>query len=161
MLPSPLALQVIILAPQLISLSSSPSTDLSVSATVHNPSTSPVTVLRWNTPLDPRAGVLGVFDVHDEVENQSVQIDTIKFNRKLPPSEDDLVEIAPESSVEVDVQLPPLNLQAGREYSVKAVGRWHGVWEAAKKDVAGVKLDSLEGLERGEFSSNVVKVKVE
>ncbi|PLB54160.1 hypothetical protein P170DRAFT_431803 [Aspergillus steynii IBT 23096] len=161
MLPSPLALQVIILAPQLISLSSSPSPDLSLSATVHNPSSSPVTVLRWNTPLDPRAGVLGVFEIHDERENQTVPIDTIKFNRKLPPSDEDLVEIAPESSVKVDVQLPPVKLQAGREYSLKAKGRWHGIWEGGKADVDGVMLDSLEGVERGEFESNVARVRVE
>lgn len=161
MLPSPLALQVIILAPQLISLSSSPTPDLSISATVHNPSSTPLTVLRWNTPLDPRAGVLGVFEIHDELENQTVPIDTIKFNRKLPPSEEDLVEIAPESSVQVDVQLPPLKLQAGREYTVKARGRWHGAWEGGKGDVKVDGLHSLDKVERGEFSSNVERVTVE
>ena len=162
MLPTNLTLQVLILAPQLISLSSTPTPDLTITTTIHNPSTSPITVLKWNTPLDPRAGVLGVFDIHDEVENESVPIDVVKFNRKLPPSEDDLVEIAPESSVKVEVKLPPVKLQAGREYSLKASGRWHGVWEGKKGDVNGGKLEGLDGkAQGGEFDSNVVKVKVE
>ncbi|KAI9038262.1 uncharacterized protein KD926_010918 [Aspergillus affinis] len=164
MLPNPLALQVLVLAPQLISLTSSPhpTTDLTITTTIHNPSTSPITVLKWNTPLDPRAGVLGVFDIHDEVENQSVPIDTVKFNRKLPPSEDDLVEIAAESSVQVEVKLPPVTLHAGREYTVKAKGRWHGVWEGNKGEVGGAKLESLDGkAQGGDFVSNVARVRVE
>ncbi|KAE8372382.1 hypothetical protein BDV26DRAFT_297904 [Aspergillus bertholletiae] len=157
------ALQVL-LAPQLVSIdqaSSQQTTTLSVKASIQNPSSEPVTMLRWGTPFDPRAGILGVFQVQDETDSQAVPLDTIKISRKLPPAADDLLEIAPESTIDTVVTLPPMPLQSGHDFSIRAQGRWHAVWETPVSDIQNDKLEQLSGAKRGDFESNSVQFKVE
>ncbi|KAA8642050.1 hypothetical protein EYZ11_005568 [Aspergillus tanneri] len=152
---NPVTLQILLsLSPSPSSLSSS----LSVIATIHNPTPQPITFLRWGTPLDPRADLLGIFHIHDETLDQPVVLDTVQMNRKWPPSEVDFVQILPASSVEATVSLPldrnKHEDRSGHEFSVQAKGRWHGVWSGTAKEVI-----ALEGkqAERGEFESNIAR----
>ena len=156
-----LGLQVI-LAPQLITLPPSPQPSaVSVGVTLHNPANTTVTLLKWGTPLDPRANILGVFAVADAGNGESIPIDTIQISRKLPASPDDLLQIPAETSLDTVVQLPPLPLASGHEYSLSAKGIWHAVWESQLQDVTPQQLDQLSDAKRGEFSSNTIVVKVE
>ncbi|KAE8367557.1 hypothetical protein BDV27DRAFT_123694 [Aspergillus caelatus] len=154
-----LSLQVTITPPVIPAFSEPPTVPIQVS--VHNPSDTPITVLNWGTPLDPSANVLSIFDLRDTTENQPVTLPTIKISRRMPPSVDDLVEIPAGSSVEKEVTLPHVPLTMGHEYSVQAKGNWHSVWESPRDDVTAEKLEHLGAAERGEFTSNVVALRIE
>ncbi|KAA8651193.1 uncharacterized protein ATNIH1004_000071 [Aspergillus tanneri] len=124
---------------------------------IHNVAATPVTLVNWNTPLDPRAAVLGVFEVSD-TNNNPVPLDSIKISRRLPPSTDELVEIPAGQAVETVVHLPSVGLVGGREYTVQAKGIWHAVWSRARDEVSGSQLERFENATRAEFISNEITV---
>ncbi|EAW10800.1 uncharacterized protein ACLA_052730 [Aspergillus clavatus NRRL 1] len=139
-----------------VTLSPSPPTTqpitLPINIAIHNPTTNPITFLNWGTPFDPRADLLGVFQINDTNTDTSLPLDTIKISRALPPSKDDLVEVPAESSVEKTVAVPNVPLEEGHEYAVQAKGIWHGLWECRKDDVADSHLKDLKGAQ-GKFES--------
>ncbi|KAA8649564.1 hypothetical protein EYZ11_011406 [Aspergillus tanneri] len=129
-----------------------------INVSIHNGAAVPVTIINWNTPLDPRAAVLGVFEVRDTTTNDAVPLDTIKISRPLPPSSDELVEIPAGQSVETVVNLPSGRLVSGKEYTVQAKGIWHAVWQMARNEVSEAKLEHFEDARRGEFVSNQIRL---
>ncbi|KAF7184821.1 hypothetical protein CNMCM7691_006690 [Aspergillus felis] len=131
--------------------SATPPINLPINIAIHNPATTPVTFLNWGTPFDPKANLLGVFQINDTTTDHPITIDTIKFNRQLPPSRDDLVEIPAESSMERTVTIPRVPLEEGHEYAVQAKGIWHGIWECPRDQVTDSQLQQLD--QRGEFES--------
>ena len=152
----------VILAPQIISLPrSSQDPVVSVGVTLHNPADTTVTLIKWGTPFDPRANILGVFSVEDAGSGEAIPIDTIQISRKLPASPDDLLQLPPKTSLDTVVQLPPLPLATGHEYTVRAQGIWHAVWESRLEEVTPAQLEELSDAKRGNFSSNAVTVKIE
>ncbi|KAJ5129103.1 hypothetical protein N7448_002812 [Penicillium atrosanguineum] len=153
-------LQVNLASQQLATEALSPST-VPITVSIYNPAESPITILKWNSPIDARAGVLGVFDVCDTGSGESIPLDIIKISRKLPPSLDDLVEISGGKTVHFTVDLPGVYFQKGHEYSVYAAGTWHAVWEKPRSDVTASQLTDLGSANRGEFHSNVVLVKLQ
>ncbi|KAH8432091.1 uncharacterized protein LDX57_009737 [Aspergillus melleus] len=130
-----------------------------IQVAIHNAASTPVTIVNWNTPLDPRAGVLGVFQVRDTTTDDIVPMDELKISRQLPPSADDLVEIPAGRSVEAVVRLPSGTLVAGHEYAIRAKGIWHAVWETPREEVQGLRLEKFENAKRGDFLSNEVSVR--
>lgn len=155
-----LGLQVT-LASQITTLQASSPLAVPITISIHNPAEAPVTLLRWNTPLDSQAGVLGVFEVCDTENGQAIPIDTIKVSRKLPATSEDLVEILAGQTVDRTVKLPEIKFEEGHEYSIRAQGIWHAVWEMPLADVTASQLADLTGATRGEFQSNVALVKIE
>jgi hypothetical protein len=138
--------------------SATPPISLPINIAIHNPATTPVTFLNWGTPFDPKANLLGVFQINDTTADQPITLDTIKFNRQLPPSRDDLVEIPAESSMERTITIPHVPLEEGHEYAVQAKGIWHGVWECPRDQVTDSQLQQLD--QRGEFESEQAVFKV-
>lgn len=142
-------------------------TTVQVKVSVHNLAEIPLTLLRWGTPLEPAAGVLGVFEVRSLDSNDGndegpiLHMDTIKVSRKLPPTVDELVEVPAGGAVEAVATLPPLQLPAGREYAVVARGRWQAVWEGRIGDVTPEKLEGFTDAKAGEFVSDRAVLKVE
>ncbi|GFG17068.1 hypothetical protein IFM61606_00503 [Aspergillus udagawae] len=125
--------------------------DLPINVAIHNLANTPVTFLNRGTPFDPRANLLGIFQIND----------TIKINCWLPPSRDDLVEFPAESSKEQTVTIPWIPLEEGHEYTVEAKGIWHGIWACTRDEVTNLQLESLgEGEARGKFESERVVFKV-
>ncbi|KAJ5097850.1 hypothetical protein N7532_004851 [Penicillium argentinense] len=155
-----LSLQVT-LASQMTTLQASPALAVPITISVHNPADAPMTLLRWNSPLDLSAGLLGVFEVCDTGTGQAVPVDTIKISRKLPASLEDLVEIPAGQTVNQTVNLPEIQLEEGHEYSIRAQGIWHAVWDMPLADVTASQLNDLTGSTRGQFQSNIAVVKVE
>ncbi|KAL2852090.1 hypothetical protein BJY01DRAFT_208468 [Aspergillus pseudoustus] len=129
-----------------------------VKASVSNTAKSPLTLLKWGSPLDPRANILGVFTIIDTETHEPVTIDEIKFRRILPPPLEDFVQIAPGEDVEVSVTIPRAPLVAGRRYTIQAKGWWQAVWEVPLVDVPIRDLEELTGALRGEFKSNIVSI---
>lgn len=136
------------------------STSLALQISIHNLTNTPITVLRWNTPLDPRASLLDVFEVCDTTAGHALTADTIKMSRKLPASVDDLVEIDAGETMKCDATLTGLYFQTGHEYSVRARGIWMAIWLQPLVDVTASQLKGLFGAESGRFESNVAVVEV-
>ncbi|KAI5793185.1 hypothetical protein EDC01DRAFT_784946 [Geopyxis carbonaria] len=90
-----------------------------LTATTKNTSKHPLTILVWNSPLDPKAANLGVFTVDGE------KVGGVMFNRKMPPAESDYVMLQPGEKISVVHTLP--------EGKVKAEWAWMGVWEGMEK----------------------------
>jgi hypothetical protein len=131
---------------------------LPINIAIHNPATTPVTFLNWGTPFDPKANILGVFQINDTTTDHPITLDTIKFSRQLPPSRDDLVEIPAESSMERTITIPHVPLEEGHEYAVQAKGIWHGIWQCPRDQVTDSQLQQLD--KRGEFESERALFKV-
>lgn len=141
--------------------SSQPELGLSFEVSIHNSAKKMVTLLNWGTPLDPLAGPLGVFEVRDTKSDSILPIDVIMIKRQLPPSADDLIEIGGSSSVDIIVQLPPLPISAGHDYSIRACGRYYAVWDSPRKDISKSQLLELSGASSGEFTSNTAALNIE
>ncbi|KAF2102574.1 hypothetical protein NA57DRAFT_19475, partial [Rhizodiscina lignyota] len=102
----------------------------------NSPSTT-FTILTWDTPFDSKAVALGVFHVQDVAASTELPSLNLKINRKLPPSREALVELAPGKELGQDVKFeePFMKLEKGKEYRVQAKGRWKGVWPVVATDV--------------------------
>lgn len=157
---SSLGLQVSV-ASQASILASQFSPAVTIKVSIENLAPSPVTVLKWGTPLDSRAGVLGIFEICDTDNGQTLPTETIKISRKLPPSIEDLVEIPGGQIMDQLINLPGLQVEEGHHYSVHAQGIWHAVWDEPLANVSVSQLQDLTGAKRGEFSSNTALLQVE
>ncbi|KAI1087851.1 hypothetical protein F5B19DRAFT_45780 [Rostrohypoxylon terebratum] len=147
-----------------------------------------VTILSWNTPLDPLALQLGVVSffaapasIPADSENddggggggggdggnkigEKIEIPTIQIRRRMPPGPESLVTIGAgqTSEQEVEVRGPgPLETLRGRRVAVVCAGEWTGVWLSEADAVA--KVSSLhagasEGALRGSFQSEPVEM---
>ncbi|MCJ1254063.1 hypothetical protein MMC24_001877 [Lignoscripta atroalba] len=134
---------------------------LSLQVTVRNTADHAITILKWDNPLDPQAGMLDIFELRDQDDGTILQAMTVMLNRLLPPSRDSLVEIAGKGEAENSAEIRVLQWISGRTYEVQAKGRWKGVWDLP---ASGVTLDMLDHLERasgGNFESNTVTFMVE
>ncbi|PGH12018.1 hypothetical protein AJ79_04527 [Helicocarpus griseus UAMH5409] len=117
-----------------------------------------VTVLKWNSPLDPQANVLGVFRMWEPFHNNFVEFLTIKISRKLPPSQDDVVEIPPNGFEEVQVTLKPLDeLNPDSDYQIEARGEWMALWSG--DDVTAAQLEDLSTASKGDYESNEITLR--
>ena len=120
-----------------------------------------LTVLNWNSPLDPKASLLGVFEVSDADTGKVINAPTLMINRKRPPPPDDLIELAAQQETTTQVTLTGVEFSAGQTYSIRAVGRWMAVWNAPKEDILAdpKRLEELSGAMTGSFESEPVTVK--
>lgn len=153
------ALEVRVVPPS-IPASSTPPVAVPIQLSVLNHAESPVTVLNWGSPLDPRANILGVFEIRDSNSDELVTIDTVKFTRKLPPPREDFVQIPTGGTIDTEVTLPRVPLVEGHHYTVQARGWWQAVWEKPLQDVPADDLEKLTGAKRGEFRSEAVPITV-
>lgn len=127
---------------------------------------SPVTILRWDTPLEAtgkNSGALQIYRVADSRSNtplgEPVPGPSLKLNRLLPPSRDDLVEILPGNSATGHVILEtPWIPRDGDRYRVRFQGRWRGVWAKAKSEVSDEDLEHFGVGLASSYESNVVEV---
>ncbi|OJD10809.1 hypothetical protein AJ78_08275 [Emergomyces pasteurianus Ep9510] len=131
---------------------------LTVSVRNSNPNQA-ITVLKWNTPLDPQADVLGIFETRDAECGTPVESTVVKITRKLPPTQDDLVEIPAGGVKMVKVTLRPMAMSAGRQYVILAKGRWQALWAGGRDDVTMAALENMgSASSSGTFESNEIVV---
>ncbi|PGH07193.1 hypothetical protein GX51_01980 [Blastomyces parvus] len=136
-----------------------PADPLELTASVHNSNPDQaITLLKWNTPLDPQANVLGIFDIREAECGTPVDSLVVKISRKLPPTQDDLVEIPADGVKTVQVTLRPMGFSAGRQYKISAKGRWHALWAGGLDDVTTGDLANMACATSGTFESNEVMV---
>lgn len=147
-------------APPSIPASFTPPVAVSIQLSVLNHAESTATVLNWGSPLDPRANILGVFEIRDSDSDELVTIDTVKFSRKLPPPREDFIQIPTGGAIDTEVTLPRIPLVEGHHYTVQAKGWWQAVWEQPLQDVPADDLEKLTGAKRGDFRSDAVPINV-
>ncbi|OJD30460.1 uncharacterized protein BKCO1_6000050 [Diplodia corticola] len=136
-----------------------------------HPSTT-LTLLNWESPLDPLALQLGLISVYGGGSDEPLPLATIQVSRKLPPGRDQLVSLGPGESKSQDVVLrePVVPLKKVKEAGGKTVkvackGRWKAVWAPAE-GAAGVaekaleKMEADEGAVSGEWEAEAVEVEV-
>lgn len=129
----------------------------------NNPS-SPFTILKWGTPLDSAATNIGVFKLVNAETGEEVKQDGLMINRMMPPSQEDLVTVAPgtEEATEVVFDKPWMPKDPAK-YKVVAAGEFKGVWD---RDSAHVKASELEAytdspLSGRTFATEEVELQVE
>lgn len=147
---------------------SSTSSPPAITVKVTNNSTKPVTILRWQSPLDPLALQLGLLSITPAGAPEPLDIPTIKVSRKLPPGEESLVSLAPGESRENEVvlkeMLVPLDKIKGKKSSVKVKGRWDHVWLAPRDQLTKQAVEELgtDGVAvSGEFETEATEIEVE
>ena len=138
-----------------ISLSQASATatpSLSVSVRNTHPST-PVTLLKWDSPLDPLALQLGLISVVPAGGSAPIDMPTIKVSRAMPPDADSLVTLQPGESASSVVELRdsfvPRDTWAKGKARVSMKGRWGAVWPGLGKDDLLGDLEKLSALGGG------------
>ncbi|TVY89271.1 hypothetical protein LAWI1_G003934 [Lachnellula willkommii] len=141
------------------------------SATIHvivkNTSPSPVYLLLWSSPLDPRAVAMGTVKFVSSKTNTTALCLNIKINRKVPKSgyfsvEDDHIMMIPADGTaqrDLEAREPEVALAKGEKYLVKAQGHWMGVWTQENDGKNIEKLSVEDGL-TGEFDSNTIEIEI-
>lgn len=132
---------------------------IQLSVSVRNMGNQPLTLLNWKSPLDPKADILGVFQVHDVQEGNLVDSTIVKFSRKLPPPREDLVEIPANEIASQQLKLHPMKLIPDHDYIISTKGNWQAVWQGRANDVTDDELQNNIRAFSGEFKSGGVAVK--
>ncbi|KAL7623676.1 hypothetical protein AAE478_005228 [Parahypoxylon ruwenzoriense] len=144
--------------------SSSPKLALAVTNT--NPG--PVTILSWNSPLDPLALQLGLVSFTPAGSDAPVAIRTIQIRRQMPPGPGSLVTIGAGQTEERELELkepvvPLEKLRGGAAVSVVCSGEWMAVWPFEAADIPRESLESAgasDDAARGSFKSEPVDIEI-
>ncbi|KAI1305749.1 hypothetical protein F5Y03DRAFT_394934 [Xylaria venustula] len=125
---------------------------ITVSVTNTHPSF-PVTILKWNSPLDPAALGLGLVRVIPAGATEPIHIDAIKISRIMPPKVESLVTLLPRHSVTgtVDLRSPivPSYIWETGPAKVAMKGRWMAVWPELTKEYLLSHTERLQSVGAG------------
>lgn len=128
--------------------------------TISNPTTQPITVLIWGSPLDTKAAVLGIFKAVEvgDPEHKIIEGHRVMFRRVTPPPRADLVEILPGGDVTAEVALLGFSFEGDKSYQVRVEGRWMSAWSVEKDKVTADMLEEFGAKEEmtGIFRSNEI-----
>lgn len=124
---------------------------LEIILTVHNQFDHPVTILAWDSPLDPRCGVLGIVEIVDTTTDSPLAFDKVLFNRQMPPSPESFVQINSDDGATNVVSVPDVTLDSGKDYRIVIKGRWKAVWDDAMEGIDASSLEKLTGAFTGDF----------
>lgn len=144
--------------------STSPPTLLVTATNLHD-STS-MTLLKWDTPFDDKALLLGIFDIKDVKSGEMLPNLNMKINRVTPPPHDAFLEIEPRSAITKELvlsELPGAKLEKDAEYEIQAKGKWKAVWHASVKDIGDENLKKMgggTGVMTWDFESDLVRFKM-
>lgn len=123
-----------------------------------------MTLLKWDTPFDDKALLLGIFDIKNVKTGEMLPNLNIKLNRLMPPPRDAFLEIKPRNAITKEIVLfePGTKLEKGVEYEIQAKGRWKAVWHASVRDIGDENLKKMgggTGVMTWDFESEVVRFK--
>lgn len=138
------------------------SENTTVACTIRNTdSEHTISFLTWDTPFDPTAVNTGVLALRNAETGTDIPSPGMKLNRKMPPPRDALVEIAPKSSAEHELNLSsPWIPTDGKKYQVAVHGTWRAIWQKPATQVSDEELAALKGDEamQGMFDSESVEM---
>lgn len=136
-----------------------PGDTLELSIVVHSSATHGITLLKWNSPLDERAGRLGIFSARDRDTGSILEGVVVMTNRLLPPKAEDVVHIEPQGKVEKHVIIPGLNFDKGKTYEVQGKWRWMSAWRGDLQNHLEL-LDKPEQASSEECTTNRTEIRV-
>lgn len=126
---------------------------LSISVKNTHPSTT-LTLLRWDSPLDPLALQLGLISVTAAGASAPIDMPTIQVRRAMPPDAESLVTLQPGESAASVVELRdtfvPKDVWAQGKAKISMKGSWAAVWPGLKKDDLLGDLEKLNALGAGD-----------
>uniref|UniRef100_A0A0B7JJC1 Uncharacterized protein n=1 Tax=Bionectria ochroleuca TaxID=29856 RepID=A0A0B7JJC1_BIOOC len=133
-------------------------------ATVTNDNAFPVSILKYEAPLDPLVLALGKLQITPAGADAPLDLPKIAVRRVWPPTRDQLVTLEPGESQQNPVQLreqvvPPSDLTG--EVSIQLKGRWQAVWSKRKEDIDDSSLENPNvspEVEHGEYATGKLKV---
>ncbi|CAH0020785.1 unnamed protein product [Clonostachys rhizophaga] len=133
-------------------------------ATVTNDNAFPVSILKYESPLDPLVLALGKLQITPAGADAPLDLPKIAVRRVWPPTRDQLVTLEPGESQQNPVPLreqvvPPGDL-AG-EVSIEIKGRWQAVWSKRKEDIDDGSLENPNvspEVEHGEYATAKLKL---
>lgn len=117
--------------------------------------------LTWDTPFDPLAVNTGVLSLKDAETGVDIPSPGMQLRRQMPPPRDAIVEIAPDSSSERELNLSsPWIPTDGKKYQVAVQGTWRAIWQKPAAQVTDQELAALKGDEAmpGDFQSESVEM---
>ncbi|KAL7951568.1 hypothetical protein V8C42DRAFT_304482 [Trichoderma barbatum] len=115
---------------------------LTITSTVVNDNTHPVTILLYNSPLDTAAPTIGLLTVTPDGALQPLELPEIQIRREWPPSFDSLIQLGPGASQTAEIVLGDfITSQLNKKASVVLKGHWDMVWSKQKDDIT---IDMLE-----------------
>ncbi|UNI20605.1 hypothetical protein JDV02_006676 [Purpureocillium takamizusanense] len=116
----------------------------SVRATVTNNNDHPVTVLTYQSPLDPAALALGLLAITPAGASRPLELPVVKMSRQWPPRGDALVSLDAGASASRDLVLEEPKVPAdklGEEATVVLEGKWMAVWPKARSELSDEEID--------------------
>ncbi|KAI4859867.1 hypothetical protein F4820DRAFT_133183 [Hypoxylon rubiginosum] len=136
---------------------------------VTNAHAGPVTVLTWDSPLDPLALQLGLlsFVPAGGDDGSPIEIPTVQVRRRMPPGADSLATIGAgqtrEQELELREPIVPLGRLRGTVVSVVCRGEWTSVWPSEADAISKESLANAgagEDAFRGSFQSEAVDIEI-
>lgn len=128
-----------------------------------------MTILKWNSPLDPAALGLGLVRIIPAGTTEPIHIEAIKISRLMPPKPDSLVTLLPQDSATNTVELrgPIVSESLWDAGPVKVVmkGRWMAVWPVLTKEDLLLDTERLQSVGAGvgsligEWESECIEVR--
>ncbi|OTA96646.1 hypothetical protein M434DRAFT_392585 [Hypoxylon sp. CO27-5] len=136
---------------------------------VTNTHSGAVTILSWNSPLDPLALQLGLVSFVPAGSDDSttpIHIPSIQIRRKTPPGPESLITVGAgqtkEQELELKAPIVPLEKLRGR-VSVVCEGEWVSVWPLEADAITKESLEKAGASEdafRGRFKSEAVEIEI-
>ena len=134
---------------------------------VTNDGNVPVTILKWESPLDPLALQLGLFILTPVEATKPLDLAVIKVSRQLPPDEASLVTIDPGESKENGVvfkeSVVPVDQIKGK-LAVICKGRWMSLWLGRRSELSAETIGNLGAGDPsplgGDFESNSIEIEI-
>lgn len=139
-----------------------------ITAQVTNHGAHPVTILTWDSPLDPLALARGLLTLHPVGAPAPLDLPTLQVSRQQPPGNESLVRLAPGESAANEIVLserlvPRAALAGSSTVRVRMQGRWRRVWRAPEDGVLAPEpvapLEGGDGVE-GAFVSDEIEIRV-
>lgn len=123
-----------------------------------------VTVLKWDSPLDPLVLQLGHLSITPAGAAAPLVLPKVQVRRKMPPGPDALITIQPGATSENEVELREAivsleKLSGGADVSCN--GTWAGIWASEAADISQESLTDIgtgEGVFKGKYQSPVAKL---
>ncbi|VUC33971.1 unnamed protein product [Clonostachys rosea] len=131
-------------------------------AVVVNENKFPVSILSYESPLDPLAVALGQLEITPAGAKAPLELNKINVRRVWPPTRDQLITVGPGGSVMSSILLkedtvPPGVLQG--KVSMELKGRWQAVWSIRKENIPDRSLEdpfSSPEVEHGKYTTGKV-----
>lgn len=150
-----------------ISLRQTATSPPAITITVTNTSPHPLTLLTWDSPLDPLALQLGLLNLTAPHPLLAVvDIPTVQVSRQRPPGDEALVALAAGETAEntivvlKEAVVAEKNLK-GTRMRVALKGRWRAVWFKDKEALTAAERAQLVGATSGEFEADEIEIQVE